>query len=126
MGFHLLDATDTVAGELNDRVVIDSVTNDPIMGSHTHIIRYHIKRKQHRYRVIYYQAVLQVYLQGAGDPPPVLNGERGWSKNYLSENNRFELRHKSGDVGKTAHYRARWETEGGAKGRWSMASAEVR
>jgi hypothetical protein len=127
MGFNLIDATNTVAGALNDRVVIESVTNDPIIGNHSHIIRYHTKSDSHYLRLPYYQAVFQVYLQGAGDPPPVLNGNRGWSKDYLSENNRFELRHKSGDVGKIAHYRARWETEGGAKGPWSIiASAKVR
>jgi hypothetical protein len=125
MGCHLLDATATVLGVMIDVLIIDSLTNDPIPGSHTHIIRYHIKQNTHSTRVIYYQAVFQVYLQGAGDPPPVLNSERGWSKGYVSLNAPFELRHEPGDVGKTAHYRVRWVTEGGVKGPWSMASAKV-
>jgi hypothetical protein len=125
MGFNLIDATDTMMGELNDRVVIESVTNDSIMGRHTHIIRYHTKSNSRYPRLPYYRAVFHVYLQGAGDPSSALNGERGWSKGYMSENNWFKLRHESGDVGKTAHYRVRWETDSGAKGPWSMASAEV-
>jgi hypothetical protein len=30
-----------------------------------------------------------------------------------------------GDVGKTAYYRAHWETTGGIKGPWVMSSAKV-
>jgi hypothetical protein len=125
MGFHLLDDIRTTVTAVNDAVDIDSITNGPIPGSHTHILHYHIEGSPRRAKAPYHLAVFQVYIQGADDPPPILNSERGWSKDYVSLNEPFELRHEPGDVGKTAHYRALWETEGGVKGPWSMASAEV-
>jgi hypothetical protein len=69
--------------------------------------------------------VFQVYLKGTSDADPILNNERGWSKDYVSMNEPFEIRHESTDMGKIAYYRAHWETPGGAKGPWSMMSAEV-
>jgi hypothetical protein len=54
-----------------------------------------------------------------------LNNEKGWSKDYISMVEPFEIRHEPGDVGKTAYYRAHWETPSGVKGPWAMASAEV-
>jgi hypothetical protein len=125
MGFHLIDDTRTVVTAVNDAVDIDSITNSPITGSHTHILHYHIEGSPRRAKAPYHMAIFQVYIQGAGDPPPILNTERGWSKDYLSLNEPFELRHEPGDVGKVAYYRALWETVGGVKGPWSMASAEV-
>jgi hypothetical protein len=125
MGFHLLDGTHTVVTAVNDVVDIDSIANGPIPGSHTHILHYRIEGSPRRAKSPYLLAIFQVYIQGAGDPPPILNSERGWSKDYVSLNEPFELRHEPGDVGKTAHYRALWETESGVKGPWSMASAEV-
>jgi hypothetical protein len=125
MGFHLLDDTHTVVTAVNDAVDIDSITNGPIPGSHTHILHYHIEGSLRRAKAPYHLAVFQLYIQGAGDPPPILNSERGWSKDYVCMNEPFELRHEPDDVGKTAHYRAHWETEGGVKGPWAMVSAEV-
>jgi hypothetical protein len=125
MGFHLIDGTRTVVAVVNDAVDIDSITNGPITGSHTHILHYHIEGNPHRSKAPYHLAIFQVYIQGAGDPPPILNSERGWGKDYLSLNEPFELRHEPGDMGKIAYYRALWETEGGVKGPWSMTSAEV-
>jgi hypothetical protein len=125
MGFHLIDDTRTVLTAVNDAVDIDSISNGPITGSHTHIIRYHIEGSAHRAKAPYHLAVFQVYIQGPGDPPPILNSERGWSKDYVSMNEPFEIRHEPGDVGKIAHYRALWETDGGVKGPWSMASVEI-
>jgi hypothetical protein len=69
--------------------------------------------------------VFQVYIKGKDDPEPILNSERGWSKDYVSMTEPFEIRHEPDDIGKIAYYRAHWETTGGTKGPWSMASAEV-
>jgi hypothetical protein len=125
MGFSLVDGTRTVVTVVNDAVDIDSISNGPIPGSHVHFIRYHIEGKAHRAKAPYHLAIFQVYLKGADDPDPILNSERGWSKDYVSMNEPFEIRHEQGDVGKIAYYRAHWETTGGAKGPWSMTSAEV-
>jgi hypothetical protein len=110
---------------VNDAVDIDNISNGPIPGSHTHSISYHIEGKTHRAKAPYHLAVFQVYLKGAGDAEPILNSERGWSKDYVSMNEPFEIRHEPGDMGKIAYYRAHWETTGGAKGPWSMMGAEV-
>jgi hypothetical protein len=125
MGFHLIDDTRTSVTTVNDAVDIDSIANGAIPGSHTHIVRYHIEGSPHRAKAPYHLAVFQVYIRGADDPEPILNSERGWSKDYISMTEPFEIRHKPGDMGKTAYYRAHWETAGGVKGPWSMASAEV-
>jgi hypothetical protein len=125
MGFHLIDDTRTPITEVNDAVDIDRIVNGAIPGSHTHILHYHIEGSPHRAKAPYHLAVFQVYIRGAGDPEPILNSERGWSKDYISMTEPFEMRHEPGDVGKTAYYRAHWETSGGVKGPWAMASAEV-
>jgi hypothetical protein len=125
MGFHLIDDTRTTLTVVSEAVDIDEITNGPIPGSHTHIIRYHIEGHPHRSKAPYHLAVFQVYIRGPADPEPILNSERGWSKDYVSMNEPFELRHEPGDVGKTAYYRAHWETDGGLKGPWAMSSAEV-
>jgi hypothetical protein len=125
MGFSLLDRTRTAVSVVNDAVDIDSISNGPIPSSHVHIIRYHIEGKTYRAKAPYHLAVFQVYLKGPDDAEPVLNSERGWSKDYVSMREPFEMRHEPGDMGKTAYYRAQWETTGGAKGPWSMMSAEV-
>jgi hypothetical protein len=69
--------------------------------------------------------VFQVYIKGADDPEPILNSEQGWSKDYLSMTEPFEMRHESGDVGKIAYNCAHWETSGEVKGPWTMARVEV-
>jgi hypothetical protein len=125
MGFSLLDRTHTVISVVNDAVDIDNISNGPIPGSHTHIIRYHIEGKATRAKAPYHLAVFQVYLKGVDDAEPILNSESGWSKDYVSINEPFEIRHEQGDMGKIAYYRAQWETTGSAKGPWSMMSAEV-
>jgi hypothetical protein len=125
MGFHLIDGTRTVVTVVNDAVDMDNIINGPIPGSHIQTIWYHVEGRPHRAKSPYHLAVFQVYIQAAGDPPPVLNSERGWSKDYVCMNEPFELRHEPDDVGKTAYYRAHWETEGGVKGPWSMVSAQV-
>jgi hypothetical protein len=125
MGFHLIDGTRTPTTVVNDAVDIDEITNGIIPGSHTHIVRYHIEGRPNRAKAPYHLAVFQVYVKGAADPEPILNSERGWSKDYISMTEPFEMRHEPGDVGKTAYYRAHWETSGGVKGPWAMASAEV-
>jgi hypothetical protein len=125
MGFHLIDGTRTPTTVVNEAVDIDEITNGIIPGSHTHIVRYHIEGHPHRAKAPYHLAVFQVYVRGAADPEPILNSERGWSKDYISMTEPFELRHEPGDVGKTAYYRAHWETLGGVKGPWAMSSAEV-
>jgi hypothetical protein len=125
MGFSLLDDTRMSITVVNDAVDIDNISNGPIPGSHVHIIRYYIEGKAHRAKVPYHLAVFQVYLKGAGDAEPILNSERGWSKDYVLMNEPFEIRHEQSDMGKIAYYRAHWETMGGAKGPWSMMSAEV-
>jgi hypothetical protein len=117
--------TDDDTGGYGGAVDIDSIINGPITGSHTHVIRYHIEGSPHRAKAPYHLAVFPVYIQGPDDPQPILNSEHGWGKDFLSMKEPFELRHEPDDVGKTAHYRAHWETEGGVKGPWSMASAEV-
>jgi hypothetical protein len=125
MGFHLIDNTHTSVTAVNDAVDIDSIANGTIPGSHTHILHYHIEGSSHRAKAPYHLAVFQVYIRGADDPEPILNSERGWSKDYVSMTEPFEIRHEPSDVGKTAYYRALWETVGGVKGPWSMSSAEV-
>ena len=125
MGFELIDDTRTAVTVVHDTVDIDSVSNGPVPGSHTHILHYRIEGRAHRAKTPYHLAVFQVYIRGADDPEPVLNSERGWSKDYISMTEPFEIRHESGDVGKTAYYRALWETAGGVKGPWAMASAEI-
>jgi hypothetical protein len=125
MGFHLLDHSHTSVKSVNDAVDIDRIINGPIPGSHTHIIHYHIDGNPHRAKAPYRLAVFQVYIKGVGDPDPILNSEQGWSKDYLSMREPFEMRHEPGDVGKTAYYRAHWETSGGFKGPWAMARAEI-
>jgi hypothetical protein len=125
MGFHLLAHTYTVVTEVNDAVDIDSITNGPIPGSHVHVVRYRIDGHARRAKSPYHLAIFEVYIQGAGDPPPVLNSEKGWGKSFNCMNEPFELRHESGDQGKVAHYRAAWESKSGVIGPWSMASAEI-
>jgi hypothetical protein len=125
MGFHLIDDTRTVVTKVNDAVDIDEITNGAIPGSHIHVIGYRIEGRPTRAKAPYHLAIFQVYIQGPGDPPPILNSDRDWSKDYVSMNEPFELRHEPGDVGKTAYYRAQWETDGGIKGPWAMSSAEV-
>ena len=125
MGFQLVDDTRTMITVVNDAVAIDSISNGPIPGSHAHIVRYHIEGSAHRSKAPYRLAVFQVYVRSADEPEPILNSEQGWSKDYVSMKDPFELRHKPGDVGKIAYYRAQWETKGGAKGPWSMARAEI-
>ena len=125
MGFQLIDDARTMITVVNDAVDIDSISNSPIPGSHTHIVRYHIEGRARRSKSPYHLAVFQVYIRGPGDPEPILNSEQGWSKDYISLSEPFELRHEPGDVGKTAYYRAHWETANGVKGPWAMVSAEV-
>jgi hypothetical protein len=125
MGLHVKDTTRTVMTVVNDAVDIDSITHGPITGSHVNVIRYHIEGKSIRAKVPYHLAVIQVYIRGADDPEPILNNERGWSKDFISMNEPFEMRHNPEDAGKMAYYRAHWETSGGVKGPWSMASAEI-
>ena len=125
MGFQLIDDIRTTITVVNDAVAIDSISNSFIPGSHTHVVRYHIEGHAHRSKAPYHLAVFQVYIRGASDPEPILNSEQGWSKDYISMHEPFELRHDPGDVGKTAYYRAHWEMSNGVKGPWSMASAEV-
>jgi hypothetical protein len=125
MGFHLLDGTRTPITVVGDAVDIDRIINGSIPGSHSHIIYYHIEGSANRSKSPYHLLVLQVYIKGSGDPEPILNSERGWSKDYICMNEPFEIRHEPDDVGKVAYYRAHWETSGGVKGPWSMASAEV-
>jgi hypothetical protein len=125
MGFRLINKNRTAVTVVNDAVDIDRIVNGAIPGSHTHIIHYHIEGKPHRSKAPYHTAVFQIYIKGADDPEPILNSERGWSKDYLSMAEPFEIRHEPVDVGKTAYYRASWEASGGIKGPWAMASAEV-
>jgi hypothetical protein len=125
MGFHLIDGTRTTVTAVNDAVDIDEISNGVIPGSHTHVVRYRVEGRSSRAKAPYHLAVFQVYVRGAGDPEPILNRERGWSKDYISMVEPFELRHEPGDVGKTAYYRAQWETSSGVKGPWAMTSAEV-
>jgi hypothetical protein len=125
MGFSLIDGTRTSITVVNDAVDIDNISNGPIPGSHVHLVHYHIEGKAHRAKAPYHLAVFQVYLKGAGDAEPILNSERGWSKDYLSKNEPFEMRHEPTDMGKIAYYRAHWETMSGAIGPWSMMGAEV-
>ena len=125
MGFRLLDDTRTTTTVVNDAVDIDSISNGPIPSSHIHIMRYHIEGHARRSKSPYHLAVFQVYVRGPGDPEPILNSEQGWSKDYISMIEPFELRHNPEDVGKIAYYRAHWETINGVKGPWAMASAEI-
>jgi hypothetical protein len=141
MGFHLIDDTRTPTTVVNEAVDCSnasrlslgvllrktprSSTNGAIPGSHTHVVHYHIEGRPNRAKAPYHLAVFQVYVKGAADPEPILNSERGWSKDYISMTEPFEMRHEPGDVGKTAYYRAHWETSGGVKGPWAMSSAEV-
>ncbi|MDR1325556.1 MAG: hypothetical protein LBK00_05920 [Treponema sp.] len=125
MGFHLIDSVRTTVAAVNDAVDIDRIVNGTIPGSHSHVLYYHIEGKQRRAKAPYHLAVFQVYIKGAGDPEPILNSDRGWSKDYINMTEPFEMRHEPEDVGKTAYYRAHWETSSGVKGPWAMASAEV-
>jgi hypothetical protein len=125
MGFHLIDDTRTTVTVVNDAVDIDEITNGVIPGSHTHVVRYRVEGRSSRAKAPYHLAVFQVYVRGADDPEPILNSERGWSKDYISMVEPFEIRHEPADVGKTAYYRAHWETSSGVKGPWAMSSAEV-
>ncbi|MDR1324584.1 MAG: hypothetical protein LBK00_00935 [Treponema sp.] len=125
MGFHLINNTHTTVATVNDAVDIDRIVNGTIPGSHTHTLYYHIEGKPRRAKAPYHLAVFQVYIRDASDPEPILNSERGWSKDYISMTEPFVMRHEPEDVGKTAYYRAHWETSGGVKGPWAMASAEV-
>jgi hypothetical protein len=125
MGFSLIDGTRTSITVVNDAVDIDNISNGPIPGSHVHIIHYHIEGKAHRAKSPYHLAVFQVYIKGVGDAEPILNNERGWSKDSISLNEPFEIRHDPSDMGKIAYYRACWETSGGVKGPLSMMSAEI-
>jgi hypothetical protein len=125
MGFHLVDDSRTTVTEVSDSVDIDDITNGIIPGSHTHVMHYRVAGKSNRAKAPYHLAVIQVFIRGKDDPEPVLNSEEGWGKDYISLSEPFEIRHDPGDVGKTAYYRAHWETDSGVKGPWSMASAEV-
>jgi hypothetical protein len=125
MGFELVDDTRTVPTEVHDSVDMDSITNGAIPGSHTHVITYRIEGSPHRAKTPYHLAVFQVYVKDTEDPEPVLNNQQGWSNDYISMTEPFEFRHEARDVGKTAYYRAHWETNGGLKGPWAMADAKV-
>jgi hypothetical protein len=125
MGFSLIDHSRTSVVVVNDAVDIDHISTGTIPGSHVHIVQYRIEGKKSRAKTPYHLAVFQVYLKGEGDAEPLLDNERGWSKDYVSMTEPFEMRHDPADRGKIAYYRAQWETTNGVKGPWSMSSAEV-
>jgi hypothetical protein len=125
MGFHLINYKRTPITEVKDMVDIDRIVNGAIPGSHIHTLYYHIEGSQYRAKAPYHLAVFQVYIKGTDDPEPILNSKDSWSKDYISMREPFKIRHKPGDVGKTAYYRAHWESLGGVSGPWSMSSAEV-
>ena len=124
MGFHLRDNTPTHDTEIKDIVDIDSITNGVIPGSHTHVIRYRILGHPTRAKDPYQLAVFQVHYREEGAEEPELNGG-GWGQDILSPNEPLEVRHEPEHAGKTAYYRARWQTHAVQQGDWSMASALV-
>jgi hypothetical protein len=125
MGFPLIDDTPTSVEEIRDTVDIDSITNGIIPGSHLHVIHYHILGSAHRAKAPYQMAVFQVHYRNQGEDEPDLNAGHGWGRDHLSMNEPFELHHEPEHAGKTAYYRARWQTHAGLQGPWAMASALV-
>jgi hypothetical protein len=125
MGFEFVDDTRTVITEVTDTVNFGNILNGPVAGSHVHIVPYNITGKKSRAKAPYHLAVFQMYIQGPDDPPPILEEDKWWGKDILSKNEPFEHHHKAEDVGKIAHYRARWETANTVVGPWTMTNAQV-
>ena len=124
MGFHLIDDVPTHDTEIHDTVDIESITNGAVTGSHTHVIRYRIQGHPTRAKDPYQLAVFQVHYRAEGEAEPELNGG-GWGPDILSANEPLEVRHEPEHAGKTAYYRARWQTYAAQQGNWAMASALV-
>jgi hypothetical protein len=121
MDLYLFDGACAAVTVVNDAVDIDKITNDPC----SHSIGYQIEGSPYRSKFPYPLAVFQVCIQGPGDPPPSLDSDLGWSGDYISVDEPFVMLHILEDEGKIAYYRARWETEEGVKGPWTMAGTRI-
>jgi hypothetical protein len=102
-----------------------TITNDPLVDSHRHIIHYKKLGAAGRGKAPWRLAVFQTYIQAPGDPSPLIDGESFWSRDYISMKSPFKRPHRSADSGKTCWYRACWESQGGKQGAWSMARAMI-
>jgi hypothetical protein len=74
--------------------------------------------------ISFLKAVFQVCVRAKGEMPPLLTDNAGWSNDCVSMTEPFTYQHNAEDAGKIAYYRACWEANSGAKGKWTMTSGE--
>jgi hypothetical protein len=125
MGFSLIDNTPTDTTKVNDTVAFGNMTSGTVLGSHVHIVPYNITGSTSRSKAPYHLAVFQVCIRDRGESAPRLKDKTGWSNDHISMKTPFEYEHDAADVGKIAYYRACWEANSGAKGKWTMTSGEI-
>jgi hypothetical protein len=118
------DSNKTAGGEIEDTVAMTFV-NDSHPGTHKQFVRYKILGADNNSKAPYHMAVFQTYIQGPGDPDPLIDDDSFWSKDIICMSSPLEYIHKSTDVGKNCWYRARWEAEGGEQGPWTMAMVMI-
>jgi hypothetical protein len=118
------DETDTPQGQVTDTVDM-TITNDAAADSHTHIIHYKKLGANNNAKAPWHLAVFQTYVQGPGDPEPLIDDDALWSRDIINMSSPFTHQYRSADAGKTAWYRAHWEAESSDKGQWSMSRAMI-
>jgi hypothetical protein len=124
LGLKVPDTTPSPGSTVTDTVDM-TITNDPVADSHRQIIRYKRLGAANKSKAPWHMAVLQIYIQAAGDPDPAIDDDALWSKDIVNLSSPYIHQHHSADAGKTCWYRAHWEAENSDKGQWSMARAMI-
>jgi hypothetical protein len=124
MGIHPRGTTHTPQGDVTD-VVAMTIINDSVLESHRHIISYKKLGSASKAKAPWHMAIFQIYIQGPGDPVPVIDDEDTWSNDVINMATPFIHKHRSTDVGKIAWYRACWVARGGKKGDWTTGRAMI-
>jgi hypothetical protein len=124
MGIGPVDETDTPQGSVGDGVEM-TVTNGLLVDSHIQYIHYKRQGAANRAKAPWHLAVFQMYVQGPGDPAPLVNNDALWSRDIINLASPFVVQHGDADAGKTCWYRAHWEALDGKKGPWSMVRAMI-
>jgi hypothetical protein len=124
LGVPTRDPARALRREVTDTVDM-TITNDPAVDSHRHIIHYKRLGAESRSKDPYHLAVFQTYIQGPGESEPRIDDDAAWSKDITNMASPFVQQHRSADAGKTCWYRSRWEALNNAKGPWSMERAMI-
>jgi hypothetical protein len=125
MGFSLIDNIPTDTKVVYDTVDFGSIISNTVLGSHQHIVPYHIAGSANRSKAPYNRAVFQVCIRDRNEPPPLVTEDDGWSGGYDSMREPFAYQHSAADAGKLAYYRACWVARNSVRGKWAMTSGEI-